>query len=92
MSSATASAAASLRRYVRSTVAPAPANALAIPAPMPLLAPVTTARAPVEAARSVGYPSAPPANGCRASASPSRTACTVGSPLSARAIDSFVAW
>ena len=46
MASATATAAASLRRYVTSTVAPASANALAIRAPMPLLAPVTTVRAP----------------------------------------------
>ena len=39
------------------------------------------------------YPSSvPPANGCRASASPSRMSCRLGSLPSARAIDSFVAW
>jgi hypothetical protein len=35
-----------LRRDARSTVAPAAAKASAIAAPMPLLAPVTTVRAP----------------------------------------------
>src|SRR3954469_17583063 len=38
------------------------------------------------------YPSAPPANGCRAWAWLSATCCAVGSPPIARAIDSVVAW
>src|SRR3954463_6070386 len=44
--SATADAASALSRWVTRTVAPAPPNASAIAAPMPLLAPVTTARIP----------------------------------------------
>ena len=37
-------------------------------------------------------PSAPLANGCRAALYLERTSSTVGLPLSARAIDSFIAW
>ena len=44
--SATADAPSALSRWVTSTVAPAPPNASAMAAPMPLLAPVTTARTP----------------------------------------------
>src|SRR5918997_1998299 len=43
---ATADAASALSRWVRSTVAPAAPKASAMAAPMPLLAPVTTARTP----------------------------------------------
>ena len=81
-------------------MAPAPANASAIPAPMPLLAARDDRTDAVEpergrprrAVRCRRYPSVPPANGWRASAAPSRTDCVDGSLFIARAIDSFVAW
>src|SRR5215207_3704558 len=40
----------------------------------------------------LGYASAPAANGCRAASDESRICCMLGSPLRARAIDSFAAW
>ena len=100
MPSATARAAASLRRYVRSTVAPAPANASAIAGADAAARARDDGAHAVEpavarlrrAVRRPRYPSAPAANGCRASAAPSSTSCTLGSLPSARAIDSFVAW
>ena len=76
------------------TTAPSAANVSAIARPMPLLAPVTTALRPPSLAVSdvARQSSAPPANGWRAVSDAESTSLAFGSPPSARAIDSFVAW
>ena len=79
-----------------STTAPSAAYASAIARPIPLLAPVTTACSPASRPDSVsgsaGYPSTPAANGWRAASEEPSTVLALSSSLSARAIDSFVAW
>jgi hypothetical protein len=77
---------------VSRTDAPSAANASAMARPIPLLAPVTTARRPSSRGGWVVYPSTPAANGWRAASAESRIVLTLGSVARARAIDSLVAW
>ena len=94
IASATARARSGDARCVSSTTAPSAAYVSAIARPIPLLAPVTTARRPSSRRGPVRstQSSTPAANGCRAASDEPSTSLTLGSPPSARAIDSFVAW
>jgi hypothetical protein len=85
---------------VSRTTAPSAAYASAIARPIPLLAPVTTARRPssrpgragcADGPDVAGYASTPPANGWRAASDESRIVLRLGSLFRARAIASFVA-